>query len=37
MIIDIIVILKCYVIFLFNTKRGCPYSVPMSEYGHPVL
>ena len=32
MIIDIIVILKVYLRFLFNRKRGCPYSVPMSEY-----
>ena len=36
MIIDIIVILKFYLIFLFNRKRGCPYSVPMSGYGHPI-
>ena len=33
MIIDIIVILKCYLIFLFTRSRGCPYSVPISEYG----
>ena len=36
MIINIIVILKLYLILLFN-RKGCPYSVPMSDYGHPVL
>ena len=37
MIIDIIVILEFYLIFLFNRKRVCPYSVPISEYAYPVL
>ena len=33
MIIDIIVILKFYLILLLNKQRGCPYSVPMYGYG----
>ena len=28
---------KIVINFVFNRYRGCAYSVPMLEYGHPVL